>query len=243
MTDGIFDAAFAPFYDRTSAHMFEPGVLGPTVDFLRSHAGGGRALEFASGTGRVALPLHRAGTEVAGIEMSHAMIEQMLAKAGGEDIAVTIGDMTSTRVAGEFTLVYLVYNTIGNLLTQDEQVACFVNAAAHLSSGGCFVVENAIPQLRRLPVGARHVVFDVSDGHIGVDEFDTVHQQLVSHHVYTDAEGRAIEHRTPHRYTWPAELDLMARIAGMTLRDRWGWWDRRPFTDDSESHISVWVKD
>lgn len=203
---------------------------------------GGRALEFASGTGRVALPLAARGVEVHGIELSPPMVEQMRAKPGADRVDVTIGDMATARIPGRFDVVYLVYNTIGNLLTQSKQVACFANAAAHLRPGGCFVIETFVPELRRLPPGQHLIPFALDGGYIGVDEYDVVDQRLVSHHHRADGEGRWSTFRTPQRYTWPAELDLMARLAGLRLRERWATWDRQPFTPDSTTHISVWEK-
>lgn len=241
MTDGIYDERVAAGYDAASAEMFDDAVLGPTIDFLAELAGDGRALEFAIGTGRVALPLSSRGVEVAGIEMSQPMVDQMLAKPGADRVPVTIGNMATTRVDGAFTLVYLVYNTIMNLLTQDEQVACFRNAGEHLEQGGHFVIEVMLPSLRRLPPGETFVPFDISDGHIGVDEYDVVNQRLVSHHYWVQ-EGRGQTHDSPHRYGWPAEYDLMARLAGMTLHQRWSNWSREAFTSDSTSHVSVWEK-
>ena len=199
-------------------------------------------MEFAIGTGRVAVPLAARGVAVSGIELSAPMVEQMRAKPGGDAIPVTIGDMTTTRVDGEFTLVYLVYNTIGNVETQDRQVACFVNAAAHLAPGGCFVVEVGVPDLRRLVPGQDAIVFSHEPGYVGIDRYvDLVAQQAVSHHFTADGSG-TLEFRTPFRYVWPSELDLMARLAGLTLRDRWADWDRSPFTGESTSHVSVWQK-
>lgn len=239
--DGIFDEQIARTYDADDAAMFSSDVLGPTVDFLAELAAGRRALEFAIGTGRVGLALSARGIDVAGIELSRAMVAQLTAKPGAALVPVTIGDMSTTRVDGHFGLVYLVYNTITNLLTQDEQVACFCNAAAHLDVGGHFVVEVLVPDLRRLPLGQRLVAFALSDQHTGVDEYDVVNQTLVSHHFWT-ADGRADVFRSTHRYAWPAEYDLMARIAGMELVERWADWRRTPFTADSPTHVSVWRK-
>jgi SAM-dependent methyltransferase len=239
--DGIFDARIAETYDVDDDAMFAADVLGPTVDFLADLADGRRALEFAVGTGRVALPLSGRGVDVAGLERSRAMVERMTAKPGAERVPVTIGDMATTRVDGRFGLVYLVYNTITNLLTQDEQVACFCNAADHLDVGGHFVIEVFVPALRRLPPGERFVPFDVSPDHIGVDEYEVAEQRLTSHHA-SFAEGRAEITESPHRYAWPAEYDLMARIAGLTPTERWNDWHRSPFTADSTSHVSVWQK-
>lgn len=239
--DGYFDHGVAAFYDESSADMFEPEVLEATVDVLAELVGSGRALEFAIGTGRVALPLAARGVDVHGIELSRAMAAKLAAKPGGEAIPVTIGDMSTTRVEGAFALVYLVYNTIGNLTTQAAQVACFANAAAHLAPGGCFVIELLIPELRSLPPGARHVVFDAGQTHWGIDEYDVANQGLVSHH-FDLVDGRWELLSMPFRYVWPAELDLMAEMAGLRLRDRWADWARAPFTSESPSHVSVWEK-
>ncbi|MGB5756120.1 MAG: class I SAM-dependent methyltransferase [Acidimicrobiales bacterium] len=241
MDDGIFDETVAARYDRASASMFDPAILEPTVSLLEELAGGGRVLEFAVGTGRVAIPLRAQGVDVHGIELSSAMVSRMRDKPGGDAVPVTIGDMSTARVDGPFSLVYLVYNTISNLLTQDGQVACFANAAAHLAPGGRFLIEAMIPDLRRLPIGERFVPFDVSPDHAGIDEYDVVNQRLVSHH-YQVGDGRTATFRSPHRYGWPAEYDLMARLAGMTLDQRWSGWHREPFTSESTSHVSVWRK-
>ena len=222
--------------------MFDPQVLEPTVDLLAELAGDRAALEFAVGTGRVALPLAARGVRVSGIELSTAMAERLRAKDREQRVQVTIGDMTETRVDGSFGLVYLVYNTIGNVTTQDQQVACFANAAAHLEPGGCFVVEVGVPRLRSLPPGEDAHVFSHAPGYVGYDRYvDLVAQQAMSHHFYADESG-AREFRTPFRYVWPSELDLMARLAGLSLRHRWAGWDRAPFTEESTSHVSVWQK-
>lgn len=239
--DGLFDETVARTYDADHASRFGPEVLGPTVDVLASLAAGGRALEFAVGTGRVALPLAERGVEVAGLEISRAMVDQMAAKPGSAAVPVVIGDMATTRVDGEFSLVFLVYSTITNLLTQDEQVACFANAAAHLRPGGSFVVEVGVPPLRRMPPGSNLVAHDASEDHIGVDEIDVITQTMTCHHAYV-REGVVEVFRSHHRYAWPAEYDLMARLAGLVLVDRWAGWDRSPFTADSRSHVSVWQK-
>jgi hypothetical protein len=236
MTEDLF-GAWADGYDAGLGPMGEPAAIEPVVDLLAELAGDGAALELAIGTGRIALPLAARGVPVTGIELSAPMVEQLRAKPGGDAIPVTIGDMTTTRVDGTFHVVYLVYNTIMNVTTQEAQVACFVNAAAHLEQGGCFVVEVGVPDLRRLPAGERYVTFSVRDDYVGVDEYDVVNQGLISHHQST---GRRLS--LPFRYVWPSELDLMARIAGMTLRDRWEGWDRSPFTAESRKHVSVWVK-
>ena len=240
MSDPVdhFGAEVAARYDADEAEMFAPGVLAATVGRLAALAGGRPALELAIGTGRVALPLAAAGVAVHGIELSEAMVAQLRAKPGGAEIPVTLGDMASTRVAGEFGLVYLVFNTIGNLTTQDAQVACFANAAAHLAPGGAFVIETTVPQLRRLGPGQLTHVFAHEPDHVGIDAYRPATQGLTSHH-WTPAGGWG---STPFRYTWPAELDLMARLAGLRLRERHADWRGAPFTDDSESHVSVWER-
>ena len=241
MPENHFDGWVAANYDATVAERFDPAVLEPTVAVLAELADGGRALELAVGTGRVALPLAARGVDVAGIELSPAMVERLRAKPGGADLPVTMGDMTTTRVDGAFSLVYLVFNTINNLLTQDAQVECFRNAAAHLAPGGHFVVEVGVPALQWLPPGERIRPFDVSATHIGFDEYDVATQWMASHHLY-DVDGEWRQFTMPFRYVWPSELDLMARLAGLTLRDRWAGWDRSPFTSESRAHVSVWVK-
>ncbi|MFE0695975.1 class I SAM-dependent DNA methyltransferase [Streptomyces sp. NPDC058869] len=230
-------------YDAEEAENSSPAALGPTLDFLAELAGDGRALEFAVGTGRVGVPLRRRGVPVTGIELSEPMAAVLRHKVDEETLPVVVGDMATTVVPGEFTLVYLVYNTIGNLLTQDEQVACFENAARHLAPGGRFVIELTVPPLRFLPPGQAAVPFDVSERHLGFDTFDLVGQTLVSHHFTRDGDdGRYRRGTCRQRYAWPAELDLMARIAGLELESRAGDWDGTPFTDDSAKHISVWRK-
>jgi len=241
VTDGYFDEQAAGSYDTSEAEMFRPDVVEPAVNFLAELAGRGRGLEFGIGTGRIALPLARRGIAVHGIDLSSAMVARLRDKEGAEGIAVTIGDFATTRVAGTFRLVYLVFNTINNLTTQDGQVACFANAAAHLEPDGCFVVEVGVPQLRRLPAGENLHVYERSDVHLGVDEYDPATQGLVSHH-YRLVDGRFCLRSIPFRYVWPSELDLMARLAGMTLRERWGNWIRDPFTSESTRHVSVWQK-
>ncbi|WP_181780966.1 class I SAM-dependent DNA methyltransferase [Pseudonocardia pini] len=232
-TTDRFGPGVAEHYDSDDDVRFTPEHLALESGFLA--ALGGRALEFAVGTGRIALPLRARGVEVHGIDLSAAMVAQLRAKPGGADLPVVVGDYTSTRVPGEFDLVYLVYNTIGNVTTQDAQVATFANAARHLRPGGCFVVETGVPQVRP---GERFRVFRHDARGVGYDEYDVddpAAQRMWSHHV-TDGVRRSI----PFRYVWPAELDLMARLAGMRLRERWGWWDRSAFTGRSASHVSVW---
>jgi SAM-dependent methyltransferase len=236
-----FGKDVAATYDDASDPMFDPAVIESTVDFLAGLAGDGRALELGIGTGRIALPLAARGVPVHGLDLSEAMVARLREKPGGDRIHVTIGDFATARVEGRFGLAYLVYNTISNLTTQAAQVACFRNVAAHLEPGGCFVIEVGVPELRRLPPGERYVVFDFSDGHWGIDEYDVVNQGLVSHH-FTRRDGVIEKSSGPFRYVWPAELDLMAELAGMRLRERWADWDREPFTSESRKHVSVWEK-
>jgi len=237
-----FDERIAQGYDADSGAMFEPEIIDATVSFLTGLAGSGAALELGIGTGRIALPLSERGVTVHGIDLSPAMVDKLRSKPGAERISVTVGDFATTKVDHTFTLVYLVYNTIENLTTQDEQVECFENAAAHLEPGGCFVIEVEIPALQRLPHGERARPFRVSPTRLGFDEYDVAVQGLVSHH-YWMVDGRFENFSMPFRYVWPSELDLMARLAGMTLRERWSDWNRAPFTNDSTKHISVWQKD
>ena len=232
----------AEVYDATSAAMFEPAVLDSVVSALAELAAGGPALEFAIGTGRVALPLSGRGVPVHGIELSPHMVEQFRAKPGADAIGVTLGDMTSARVEGRFRLVYLVFNTIMNVTTQDEQVAVFANAATHLASGGVFVVEVVVPQLRRLPPTELGRVFVMEDDHVGIETFDDLAGQVTWSHHWMQVEGRLVRHSAPYRYVWPSELDLMARVAGLRLRDRWSGWGRQPFTAESPSQVVVYEK-
>lgn len=220
--------------------MFAPEVLGPTVDRLVELAGEGRALEFAIGTGRVAVPLAERGVRVTGLELSQPMIEQLRTKVDEETVEVVVGDMATVRVPGEFTVVYLVYNTISNLLTQEEQVACFRNAARHLVGGGRFVIELWVPDLRRLPPGQSATVIHNEPGYIGLDTYDVLNQQVVSHHFKFDDSKQAQLFRSPHRYIWPAELDLMAQLAGFELESRHADWAGAEFTSESRSHVSVY---
>lgn len=236
-----FDEPVAARYDAELGAMGTPDVVDPAVDRLAELADGGPVLEFAVGTGRIALPLAARGVVVHGLELSSAMVARLRDKPGGSDLPVTLGDMATTPVPGTFRLVFLVFNTIMNLTTQDAQVACFRNAASHLAPAGRFVVEVGVPQLQRLPPGETVRPFHVEPGRIGFDEYDIVGQGLVSHHV-TLSEGAGRHRAIPFRYVWPSELDLMARLAGMRLRHRWGGWEREPFTAGSRSHVSVWEK-
>ena len=238
----LWDDETARRYDESSAEMFAPGVLGPTVDLLADLAGDGRALELAVGTGRVAVPLAARGVPVSGIELSEPMLAQLRRKVDEATVPVVVGDMATTRVPGEFTLVYLVFNTLGNLRTQVEQVACFRNAARHLVSGGRFVIELGVPALRRFPPGQLAVPFDVTERHVGFDTYDVANQQGTSHHYWLDTDGSA-RHGVHHfRYVWPAECDLMAQLAGLELERRVDGWKCAQFTSDSTSHVSVWRK-
>jgi SAM-dependent methyltransferase len=238
--DGYFGERVAARYDD-DAEIFDPAVVDPVVDLLVELAGNGRALELGIGTGRIALPLAQRGVPVHGIELSKAMAARLRAKPGGEDIGVTIGDFATTTVDGTFSVAYLVFNTIMNLTTQDGQVACFRNVAAHLEPGGCFVIEVGVPGLQRLPPGETIHAFHVSESRWGLDEYDVARQGLTSHH-FRIVDGRLERLSIPFRYAWPSELDLMAQLAGMRLRDRWGGWKREPFTSDSRKHVSVWEK-
>lgn len=235
-----WDRETAKSYDTPGTGMFAPELLSQTVDRLAVLAGGGRALEFAVGTGRVAVPLHERGVPVTGIELSTAMIDELRTKADDAAIPVIVGDMATTSAPGRFSLVYLVYNTITNLLTQSEQVACFRNAARHLEAGGCFVVELGVPDLRKLPPGQTAVVFADEPGYIGLDTYDVFNQRVVSHHFRFGDDRQATLLRSAHRYIWPSELDLMAELAGFALEERSADWAGTPFTVESGSHVSVY---
>jgi SAM-dependent methyltransferase len=239
-TDDLWDDETAQAYDTPGTGMFAPEVLGPTVERLAELAAGGRALELAIGTGRVAVPLAERGVPVAGIELSRPMIDRLRTKADEAAIPVVHGDMATARAPGTFSLVYLVYNTISNLLTQHEQVACFANAAEHLAPGGRFVVELWVPDLRRLPPGSTAAVFAAEPGYVGFDTYDVLQQRVVSHHVRFGEGSQARLFRSPHRYVWPAELDLMARLAGFALESRSADWAGGAFTAESRSHVSVY---
>jgi SAM-dependent methyltransferase len=234
--DGYFDERVAASYDRPDGEEFDPTVIETIVDFLVERAGAGRVLELGIGTGRIALPLAQRGVPVHGIDLA-----RLRAKPGGDDIGVTIGDFATTKVDGSFSLAYLVFNTIMNLTTQAAQVACFRNVAAHLGPGGCFVIEVGIPSLQRLPAGETYRAYHVGETRWDIDEFDVAAQGLVSHH-FAIVDGRLERDSIPFRYVWPSELDLMAQLAGMSLRERWAGWKREPFTSGSRKHVSVWEK-
>jgi SAM-dependent methyltransferase len=239
----VWGRAMAEVYDQTYRAKFEPSVLGPVVELLAGLANGGPALEFAVGTGRVALALSARGVVVHGLELSPHMAAQLAAKPGAEAVPVMIGDMTAARVpGGPFTLVYLVANMIMNVTAQDDQLAVFANAAAHLGPGGCFVVEVIVPQLRRVPPGETARVFTLDPDHVGIETFDDVAGQIAWSHHWIEAGGALVRHSAPYRYVWPSELDLMAKITGFRLRDRWAGWDREPFTSYSHSQVAVFEK-
>jgi len=236
-----FGERVAARYDDDSAGMFDPAVVEPAAALLAGLAGDGDALEFAIGTGRIALPLAERGVRVAGIDTSAAMLDQLRAKPGAEAIRASVGDMAATRVEGRFSLVYLVFNTIFNLTTQNGQVACFANAAAHLPPGGRFVIEARVPEIQRLPPGQRVLPWRADPGGLSFYVYDVVTQRLSGQHFHF--EGGTVEASpTEMRYAWPSELDLMARLAGMRLEDRWADWHRAAFTEHSPAHVSVYAK-
>ncbi|MEP6817326.1 MAG: class I SAM-dependent methyltransferase [Marmoricola sp.] len=238
----MWDEATAERYDEGAAEKFAPEVLDPTVEFLARLAGSGAALEFAIGTGRVGIPLAARGVPVTGIELSEPMVAQLRRRVDVEALPVTIGDMATTTVPGRFSLVYLVWNSIANLRTQEEQVECFRNAARHLSPGGRFVIELWVPPLRRLPPGQLSVAMSVGEGHLVFDTYDLTSQNSTSHHYWHDADGTTRYGSGNFRYIWPSECDLMAQLAGLELEERLADWDASTFTSDSESHVSVWRK-
>ena len=238
----VWEREIAEVYDAVYAGEAGPDVVGPMVDLLAEVAGGARALELAVGTGRVALPLAGRGIEVHGVDLSAAMVERLRAKPGAAAITVTVGDMTSTRVPGTFGLVYLVANAIMNVTAQDDQLAVFANAAGHLDARGCFVVEVIVPQLRSVPPGETGRVFTLEPDHVGIETFDDPVGQIAWSHHWMQVDGRLVHHAAPYRYVWPSELDLMARLAGLRLRDRWAGWDRSPFTAASTSQVAVYEK-
>jgi SAM-dependent methyltransferase len=239
--ENYFDERIAKSYEVKWPELFAPAVVDPAVSFLADLAAGGAALELGIGTGRIAIPLSQRGVRVHGIDLSPDMVAELRAKPGSDDIGTTIGDFATTRVAGTFRLAYLVRNAIMNLTTQDGQVACFQNVAEHLEPGGYFVIEVGVPELQRLPPGETVRAFTVTPTHLGFDEYDLARQGLISHH-YWAVDGHLESFSAPFRYVWPAELDLMARLAGMSLRERWSDWTREPFTSDSRTHVSVWEK-
>jgi SAM-dependent methyltransferase len=238
--EDVWDADVAAQYDTPGSGMFAPQVLDPAVERLAELAGDGRALEFAIGTGRVAVPLSQRGVSVAGIELSRPMVDQLRTKVDEATIPVIVGDMATARAPGDYALVYLVYNTISNLMTQAEQIACFRNAARHLTQDGRFLIELWVPELRRLPPGQKAVVFRSQPGNIGLDTYDLLHQRVVSHHFTFGTGKDAKVFRSPHRYIWPSELDLMGQLAGFELETRHADWAGTEFTGESRSHVSVY---
>jgi SAM-dependent methyltransferase len=238
--EDVWDVDAAQRYDTPGVGMFAPQVIGPTVDRLVELAGDGRALELAIGTGRVAVPLAERGVPVTGIELSRPMVDQLRTKADETTIPVVVGDMATAEAPGTYSVVYLVFNTISNLLTQAEQVACFRNAARHLTPGGRFVIELWVPELRKLPPGREATVWHNEPGYIGLDTYDVLHQLVVSHHFRFGEGAEAKLFRSPHRYIWPAELDLMAQLAGFELETRHSDWQGTAFTAESRSHVSVY---
>ena len=238
----LWDEETAARYDESSAEKFAPEVLNPAVDFLARLASPGPALEFAVGTGRVGIPLAARGVPVTGIELSQPMVDQLRRKTAEDDLPVVVGDMATTTLPGEFSLVYVVWNSIGNLRTQQEQVQCFRNAARHLSPGGRFVIELGVPGIRRFPPGQAAVPFHVSDRHVGFDTYDLTTQRGTSHHYWRQEDGSTRYGYSNFRYIWPAECDLMAQLANLELEQRVADWEGRPFTSDSETHVSVWRK-
>ena len=242
MAESGFDEWIAQRYETLWPELFDEALIAATVSVLAGLADTGPALEFGVGTGRIALPLSRSGVEVHGIELSPAMVERLRAEPGGSAVRVTIGDFASMTAGEEFRLVYLLRNTITNVTTQAAQVDVFRNAARHLSAGGHFVVENYVPALRLLPPGQTTRVFTATPTHLGYEDYDVATQIAVSHHWWT-LDGACRSFSSKHRYVWPSELDLMAQLAGMTIRSRWAGWNREPFTEQSSSHVTVWQKD
>jgi SAM-dependent methyltransferase len=238
----MWDAELAAVYDNVYAREAEPSVVGPIARVLAELAGGGGAVEFAVGTGRIALALSARGVAVTGIELSPHMAERLRAKSGAQAVPVIVGDMATTRAEGSFTLVYVVANSIMNLTTQDEQLAVFGNAAAHLGPGGRFVVSVIVPQPRAVPAGGKGRVFTLDPDHVGIETFDDPVGQIAWSHHWMEVGGRLVRHSAPYRYVWPSELDLMARLAGFRLEHRWAGWDRSVFTADSAHHVTVYEK-
>jgi SAM-dependent methyltransferase len=238
----VWGREMAEVYDATYAAMEDPSVVDPMVDLLAQLVGDGGALEFAVGTGRIALPLSARAVAVHGIELSPEMVEQLRGKPGADAVPVTIGDMATTRLPGSFDLVYVVANSIMNLTTQEEQIAVFSNAAAHLAPGGHFVIELIVPQLRRVPLSEAGWVFILDPDHVGIETFDDVVGQVAWSHHWMEVDGRLVRHSAPYRYIWPSELILMAKLTGFELQDRWGDWDKSPFTSESAKQVTVFVK-
>jgi SAM-dependent methyltransferase len=242
MPENYFDERIATSYRAKWPHLFEPAAIDPVVSFLAELAGPGAALELGIGTGRIAIPLAGRGVPVHGIDLSPDMVAELRAQPGSDGIDVTVGDFATTTVGGPFRLAYLLRNTITNLTTQDEQVACFRNVATQLEPGGCFLIEVYVPELRRLPPGETVHAFAITPDHLGFEEYDIAAQIAISRHYWVSG-GRLETFSAPFRYVWPSELDLMARLAGLRLRERWSDWNRAPFTSESRNHISVWARE
>jgi SAM-dependent methyltransferase len=242
MSSNVWGRELAEVYDATYAYESVPSVVDPMVDLLMEFAHDGPALEFAIGTGRIALPLSARGVSVSGIELSPHMVEQLEKKPGADAITVVIGDMADERVAGRFKLVYVVANSMMNLTTQEEQLRVFANAAAHLEPGGHFLVELMVPQLRRVPPSQIGWIFQMDPNHVGIETYDDVVNQIASSHHWKVIDGRLVHHSAPYRYIWPSEVVLMANMAGMDLEERWGNWDRSPFTSDSGKQVALFAK-
>jgi SAM-dependent methyltransferase len=241
VTESGFDEWIAQRYETLWPELFDEALIAATVSTLVDLADTGPALEFGVGTGRIALPLSRAGVEVHGIELSPSMVARLRAQPGGSSVQFTIGDFATETVGEKFRLVYLLRNTITNPTTQAGQIDAFRNAARHLRAGGYFLIENYVPALRLLPPGQTTRVFTATATHLGYEDYDLAAQIAVSHHWWT-VDGAMRTFSSTHRYVWPSELDLMAQIAGMTLRARWGGWQQDPFTEQSSSHVTVWQK-
>jgi SAM-dependent methyltransferase len=233
-----YDQRCADVYDQWFGYFDEAAV-----DVLAELAGGGRALELGIGTGTVALPLAARGVEVHGIDVSPEMVAALRGKPGGDALPVTIGDFADVCVEGEFSLVYVVYNTLFALQTQEEQVRCFHNVAARLAPGGAFVVEAFVPDFAQLSAGQGVRLLHMTDDRVGIRAFqhDPVRQKLKSRHVVFNESGVRL-FPVEVRYAWPPELDLMARLAGLRLRERWGDWRRGEFGAKSEKHVSVYER-
>jgi SAM-dependent methyltransferase len=237
-----YGRSWAPYYDEIFSDVDDS-----MIDLLERHAGSPpRALELAIGTGRIAIPLAERGVEVTGIDVSREMVEKMRAKPGGEAIPVTIGDFADVSVDGEFPLIYLAFNTLFALPTQERQIECFQNVADHLEPGGRFIIDCFFPDLKRFDdyntrLGVSNIT-SAEEHRYELSIHDPVHQRISSHMVKRNADGSTVVLPVEVRYAWPAELDLMARIAGLELGDRFGWYDLRPFNERSVGHISIYVK-
>ena len=239
--ESTYGDRIADVYDELYEDLASPALVAPMVDVLANLAGGGRALELGIGTGRIALPLAGRGVEVHGIDASAAMVDKMRRKPGGGRIPVTMADFADVDADGRFSLVYVVFNTFFALLTQDAQVRCFANVASRLSEGGVFLVEAFAPDLTRFERGQNIQAGVVETDRVSIDlsRHDAVAQTVESSHVHISEQGVRL-YPVKLRYAWPSELDLMARVAGMRLRSRWGDWQGGPFTASSTNHVSAY---